>query len=125
MNQIGSGAIDSAASDNVAIDDIRISMNDGDTEISMVTNVTLDYNEPNCPLLVSNPSPVSLNTEEALANLAEIGDTDSVDSSQEMIDLTTGYNDATQQQLELLIKNEDDIEEYTSDQLDNWVLNKG
>ena len=42
-----------------------------------------------------------------------------------MIDLTAGYNDATQQQLQMLIKNEDDIEECTSDQLDNWVLNKG
>ena len=42
-----------------------------------------------------------------------------------MIDLTDGYNDAMQQRLQLLVKQEDDIEECTSEQLDNWVLNKG
>ena len=56
MNQIGSGDIASADSANLVIDDVRMSMNDGDTQISMVTNDELDQNEPHRPLLVSNAS---------------------------------------------------------------------
>ena len=121
MNHVESGDIDSATSDNVAIDDVRMSMNDGDTEMSMATNDALDCNEPKHPLLVSNMSQAYLNIEEELADLAEIGDTDSAHSSQEMMCLTVGHNYATQCQLETLIKNEDYIEECASDQLDNWA----
>ena len=103
----------------------RMSMYDGDVEMQMVTNDASDCNEPNCPWLVSNTSQESLNIEEALAYLADIGDTNSVDPSPQMIDLTTWHKDMAQQQLKMLIKNENDIEECASDQLDNWVLSKG
>ena len=42
-----------------------------------------------------------------------------------MIDLTGGYNDSLQQQLQLLVNTEDNGEECTSKRHSNWVLNKG
>ena len=41
-----------------------------------------------------------------------------------MTDLTDGYNNALQQGLQLLVKYGYDIEECTSKQIDNWVMDK-
>ena len=85
----------------------------------MVTNATSESDPSKGLLLVSGASGDTLDIAVAIADEAKIEDTDSVDSSQEMIDLTDGYNDAMQQQLQLLVKQEDAIEECTSEQLNN------
>ena len=61
---------------------------------SMVTNATSETDPSDCIPLVSAASGDVLDIAVAIADEAEIGDTDSVDSSPEMIDLTDGYNDA-------------------------------
>ena len=124
-------AIDNADLDcgSVSISNVRVSVDDTDADISMlgsmVTNATSETDPSDCIPLVSAASGDVLDIAVAIADEAEIGDTDSVDSSPEIIDLTDGYNEALQQRLQLLVKLEDDIEECTSKQLDNWVLNEG
>ena len=65
----------------------------------MVTNATSESDPSECLPLVSAASGDTLDIAVAIADETEIGDTDSVDSSQEIIDLTDGYNDAMQQRL--------------------------
>ena len=64
---------------------------------SMVTNATSASDPSERLPLVSAASGDILDLAVAIADETEIGDTDSVDSSQEMIDLTDGYNNAMQQ----------------------------
>ena len=54
---------------------------------------------------------------------AEVGDTDSVGSHEDMKVLEMGFEEAIQDQLVQLV--EDDVEGLVSDDLHNWILNKG
>ena len=65
----------------------------------MVTNATSESDPSKGLPLVSAVSGDTLDIAAAIADETEIGDTDSVDSSQEMINLTDGYNNAIQQRL--------------------------
>ena len=68
---------------------------------------------------------LSFNIDDVRAEEQEEGDTDSVVGSDEMEELSKGYDAALKDKLLVIVKEEDNIEECTSDQLDNWVLNKG
>ena len=68
---------------------------------------------------------LSFNIDDVRAEEQEEGDTDSVVGSDEMEELSKGYDAALKDKLLVIVKEEDDIKECTSDQLDNWVLNKG
>jgi len=75
INQRGSSAISNATRGNVSLNNVRVSMDDGNTEILMVTNATIGYDpyyaplaavnldEPEDPLLVSAASQYSLDIE--------------------------------------------------------------
>ena len=67
---------------------------------------------------------LSFNIDDVRAEEQEEGDTDSVVGSDEMEELLKGYDAALKGKLLVIVKEEDNIEECASDQLDNWVLNK-
>lgn len=68
---------------------------------------------------------LSFNIDDLRIEEPEEGDTDSVVGSDEMEDLLKGCDVALKDKLLVIAKEEDDIKEFTSDQLDNWVLHKG
>ena len=68
---------------------------------------------------------LSFNIDDVRAEEQEEGDTDSVVGSDEMEELSKGYDATLKDKLLAIVKEEDDLEECASDQLDNWVLNKG
>jgi hypothetical protein len=82
-------------------------------------NIVLDYSS------ITNALPAEevLCLTEVEREEAEVGDTDSVGSHEDMKVLEMGFEEAIQDQLVQLV--EDDVEGLVSDDLHNWILKKG
>ena len=83
-------------------------------------NIVLDYSSITNAAL---PAEEVLCLTEVRREEAEVGDTDSVGSHEDMKILEMGFEEAIQDQLIQLVQ--DDIEGLVSDDLHNWILKKG
>jgi hypothetical protein len=91
-----------------------------ENENEVERNIVLDYSS----ITNTRPAEEVLCLTEVEREEAEVGDTDSVASDEDMKELGMGVEEAIQDQLVQLVQGED-VEGSVSDDLPNWILKKG